>query len=118
MLALKRILAEVDRVGTLVFDEIDSGIGGSVAAVVAAKLREVAKTRQVICITHLPQIAAAADLHLAVDKGTSGGRTVTEVVEVEGEGRVQELARMLAGIKPSKSAVAHAEEMLKRSGSK
>jgi DNA repair protein RecN (Recombination protein N) len=118
MLGLKRILAEVDRVGTLVFDEIDSGIGGSVAAVVAAKLREVAKTRQVICITHLPQIAAAADLHLAVDKGTSGGRTVTEVVEVEGEGRVQELARMLAGTKPSKSAVAHAEEMLKRSGSR
>jgi DNA repair protein RecN (Recombination protein N) len=118
MLALKRILAEVDRVGTLVFDEIDSGIGGSVAAVVAAKLREVARARQVICITHLPQIAAAADLHLAVDKGTSGGRTVTEVVEVEGEGRVQELARMLAGTKPSKSAVAHAEEMLKRSDSK
>ncbi|HVP58299.1 MAG TPA: DNA repair protein RecN [bacterium] len=118
MLALKRVLAEVDRVGALVFDEIDAGIGGSIASVVAAKLREVANARQVICITHLPQIAAAADLHLAVDKATSGGRTVTEVTEVEGEGRVRELARMLAGSKPSRSAVAHAEEMLKRSASR
>ena len=118
MLALKRILAEVDRVGTLVFDEIDAGIGGSIAAVVADKLREVARARQVICITHLPQIAAAADAHLAVDKATSGGRTVTEVVEVRGDGRIQELARMLAGSKPTKSAVAHAEEMLKRSSAK
>jgi DNA repair protein RecN (Recombination protein N) len=118
MLALKRILAEVDRVGTLVFDEIDAGIGGGVAAVVAGKLREVAGARQVICITHLPQIAAVADLHLAVDKATSAGRTTTEVTEVEGKGRVQELARMLAGSKPPKSAVAHAEEMLKQSGSR
>ncbi len=117
MLALKSILAGVDRVGTLVFDEIDSGIGGSIADVVAAKLHEVSKSRQVICITHLPQIAAAAEMHLAVGKASSRGRTVTTVVEARGEERVKELARMLAGSKPPKSAVVHAEEMLKRSGS-
>jgi DNA repair protein RecN (Recombination protein N) len=117
MLALKSILAGVDRVGTLVFDEIDSGIGGSIADVVAAKLHEVSKSRQVICITHLPQIAAAAEMHLAVGKASSRGRTVTTVVEARGEERVKELARMLAGSNPPKSAVVHAEEMLKRSGS-
>jgi DNA repair protein RecN (Recombination protein N) len=117
MLALKRILAEVDRVGTLVFDEIDVGIGGSTADVVAGKLREVAGSRQVICITHLPQIAAAAELHLAVGKGTARGRTITKVAEVRGEDRVRELARMLAGSKAPKTALVHAEEMLKRSGS-
>jgi DNA repair protein RecN (Recombination protein N) len=117
MLALKRVLADVDTVGTLVFDEIDSGIGGGIADVVAAKLREVGRSRQVICITHLPQIAAAAELHLAVGKGTQKGRTVTNVAEVRGKDRVTELARMLAGAKPPQSAMVHAEEMLRRSGS-
>ncbi|MFZ1946464.1 MAG: DNA repair protein RecN, partial [bacterium] len=113
MLALKRILADADRVGTLVFDEIDAGIGGSISDVVAAKLSEVARLRQVICITHLAQIAAAAEAHLAVEKVAAGGRTITRVIEVDGERRVQELARMIAGAKPSKSALAHAEGMLK-----
>jgi DNA repair protein RecN (Recombination protein N) len=118
MLALKRILADADRVGTLVFDEIDAGIGGGIADVVADKLHEVAKSKQVICITHLPQIAAAAELHLAVGKASTGGRTVTQVIEVEGTDRVRELARMLAGTKPPRTAVVHAEEMLKRSRSR
>jgi DNA repair protein RecN (Recombination protein N) len=113
MLALKGILADADEVGTLVFDEIDSGIGGSISDVVAAKLLEVARLRQVICITHLAQIAAAAEVHLAVDKAAAGGRAITMVTEVEGERRVQELARMIAGAKPPKSALAHAEGMLK-----
>jgi DNA repair protein RecN (Recombination protein N) len=118
MLALKRILAEADRVETLVFDEIDAGIGGTVADVVAAKLRDVSRSRQVICITHLPQIAAAAGFHLAVDKSTVRGRTVTRIEEVRGQERVKELARMLAGSKAPKTALVHAEEMLKRSGSR
>ena len=118
MLALKRILANVDRVETLVFDEIDSGIGGTIADVVAAKLREVAASRQVICITHLPQIAAAADLHLAVGKAEVNGRTVTKVIEVKGQDRVREIARMIAGSKAPKTAWVHAEEMLRQSAAK
>jgi len=114
MLALKSILADADQVDTMIFDEIDSGIGGSMADVVGAKLREVAGSRQVVCITHLPQIAAPADVHLAVDKVTAGGRAKTEVKRVEGEARVEELVRMLGGRKAPASARTHAEEILKR----
>ena len=96
-------------------DEIDAGIGGSMADVVGAKLREVANSRQVICITHLPQIAALADLHLAVGKVSFGGRTVTHVMRVDGEARVKELTRMIGGKKPTTSARLHAEEILKKS---
>lgn len=118
MLALKRVLADVDRVGTLVFDEIDSGIGGTIADVVASKLRQVSASRQVICITHLAQIAAAADLHLAVDKDEIKGRTVTRIDQVSGEGQVKEIVRMLAGAKAPKAAWVHAQEMLKRKASR
>jgi DNA repair protein RecN (Recombination protein N) len=114
MLGLKRILADVDQVDIIVFDEIDAGIGGGMADVVGAKLREVSGSRQVICITHLPQIAAPADLHLAVGKTSRGGRTVTGIDRVEGEARVEELARMLGGRKTPGSARLHAEEILKR----
>jgi DNA repair protein RecN (Recombination protein N) len=114
MLGLKRILAEVDQVDSMVFDEIDAGIGGGMADVIGAKLREVAGSRQVICVTHLAQIAARADLHLAVAKSSAGGRTVTRVRRVDGEARVDELARMLGGKKPPESARLHAEEILKR----
>jgi DNA repair protein RecN (Recombination protein N) len=118
MLALKSILAEADRVETMIFDEIDAGIGGGMADVVARKLREVAGSRQVVCITHLPQIAAPADLHLAVGKVTAGGRTKTEVKRVEGEARVEELVRMLGGRKAPDAARLHAEEILKRAVAK
>jgi DNA repair protein RecN (Recombination protein N) len=114
MLALKSILAGVDQVDTMVFDEVDAGIGGSMADVVGAKLREVAGSRQVVCITHLPQIAAPADLHLAVGKVTAGGRTVTEIAPVEGEARIEELVRMIGGRKAPESARLHAEEILRR----
>jgi DNA repair protein RecN (Recombination protein N) len=80
---------------------------------VAAKLRQVSVSRQVICITHLAQIAAAADLHLAVDKDEIGGRTVTKIDQVSGEERVREIVRMLAGAKAPKAAWVHAQEMLK-----
>jgi DNA repair protein RecN (Recombination protein N) len=114
MLSLKRILADIDQVDTMVFDEIDSGIGGEMADVVGAKLREVAGSRQVICITHLPQIAAPADLHLAVEKASLAGRTVTRVELVDGEDRVLEIARMIGGGGARESARHHAREILKR----
>jgi DNA repair protein RecN (Recombination protein N) len=115
MLGLKKILAEVDEVDSLVFDEVDSGIGGTMADVIAGKLHEVARSRQVVCITHLAQIAGSADLHLHVGKSAVRGRTVTRVVEVDGEARVRELARMIGGKQPPRSARMHAEEILKRS---
>jgi DNA repair protein RecN (Recombination protein N) len=118
MLALKSVLADVDRVDTMVFDEIDSGIGGSMADVVGVKLKEVACSRQVICITHLAQIAAPADLHLAVGKRSAGGRTTTEVQMVEGDARIAELARMIGGRKAPDVARRHAEEILKRAVAK
>jgi DNA repair protein RecN (Recombination protein N) len=114
MLALKSILAEVDEVGTLVFDEIDAGIGGGTADTVAMKLRRVADSRQVICITHLPQIAVAGNLHLKVEKATGEGRTTASVVAVEGKRRIEEVARMIDGRKPSGSAITHAEEILSK----
>jgi DNA repair protein RecN (Recombination protein N) len=118
MLGLKRILADVDQVEVMVFDEIDSGIGGGMADVVGTKLREVSRARQVVCITHLAQIAAPADVHLAVGKATVGTRTATSVARVDGEARVLELARMLGGKKAPGSARLHAEEILKRAVSK
>ncbi len=113
MLALKAVLAKVDRVGTLVFDEIDVGIGGRVADVVGAKLAEIGAERQVICITHLPQIAAKAGRHLVVRKEAAGGHTTVEVNEVAGTARVRELARMLAGEDVTPTALKHAEALLK-----
>jgi DNA repair protein RecN (Recombination protein N) len=116
MLALKSILADVDEVGTLVFDEIDAGIGGGTADTVAVKLRQVADRRQVICITHLPQIAVAGNLHLKVDKASGAGGTTATVAAVEGKHRIDEVARMIDGRKPSASAVTHAEQILKKAG--
>jgi DNA repair protein RecN (Recombination protein N) len=116
MLALKSILAEVDEVGTLIFDEIDAGIGGGTADTVAAKLRQVADSRQVICITHLPQIAVAGNLHLKVEKVTGEGKTRASVLVVEGKERIEEVARMIDGRRPSGSALNHAEEILDKAG--
>jgi len=114
MLALKAILARHDRLATLVFDEIDSGIGGATAAVVAERLREVAAHHQVFVVTHLPQIAALADHHLAVRKDDARGRASTSVDVLEGEVRVAELARMLGGDAASETGRAHARALLAR----
>jgi DNA repair protein RecN (Recombination protein N) len=114
MLALKAILARHDRLATLVFDEIDSGIGGATAAVVAERLRDVAGHHQVFVVTHLPQIAALADHHLAVRKDDAGGRAATSVDALEGEVRVAELARMLGGDAASETGRAHARALLTR----
>ncbi len=113
MLALKRILSKADQVGTYVFDEIDTGIGGSVADVVGKQIRAVADEKQVICITHLAQIAAYADTHFRVEKSTDGGRTRTLVRRLPAPDRKEEIARMLGGAKITDKARAHAEEMLK-----
>ena len=113
LLAVKRALARTDPVATYVFDEVDSGIGGGVAEVVGRLLSEVSHERQVLCVTHLPQVAAFADRHLWVHKRVQGGRTCASVVALESEEeRREELARMLAGVKLTDSAMAHAGELM------
>ncbi|MGI8499014.1 MAG: DNA repair protein RecN [Gemmatimonadaceae bacterium] len=112
MLALKTILARLDRVPTLVFDEVDSGIGGRVALHVGDALRRVASHHQVLAITHLPQIAARAHHHITVAKGARGGVTTADTLLVSGEARVTELARMLGGDPESDVSRAHARELL------
>jgi DNA repair protein RecN (Recombination protein N) len=114
MLAVKQALARTDQVLTYVFDEVDAGIGGGAAETVGRKLKRIAADRQVIVITHLPQVAAFADAHVRVTKTAERGRTKV-AIEVLGEGdRRAELARMLGGAKPSAEALAHAAEMLRR----
>ncbi|HEX8693367.1 MAG TPA: DNA repair protein RecN [Longimicrobium sp.] len=114
MLALKTILARQDAVPTLVFDEVDAGIGGRVALQVGEKMREVAGSHQVFAITHLPQIASRATTHLRVLKREQGGTTTTEVERLEDEERVREIARMLGGDPESAVSLEHARELLER----
>jgi DNA repair protein RecN (Recombination protein N) len=112
MLALKTILARVDRVPTLIFDEVDAGIGGRVGLQVGDTLRRVAKEHQVFAISHLPQIAARAHHHIVVAKGAKGGVTTADITVLEGTSRVNEIARMLGGDPESKVSRAHAKELL------
>ena len=98
---------------TLVFDEIDTGIGGRAAEAVGKKLKELARTSQVLCVTHLPQIATFADHHYLIEKKTVGGRTRTSVRHIAGDERTEEVARMLSGAKVTESSLKHAEQMLK-----
>jgi DNA repair protein RecN (Recombination protein N) len=114
MLAIKTILARLDAVPTLVFDEVDAGIGGRVALQVGEKMRSVAASHQVFAITHLPQIAARAHAHLHVSKRESAGRVATAVQELDAKARVQEIARMLGGDSESQVSLDHARELLER----
>jgi DNA repair protein RecN (Recombination protein N) len=116
MLALKGMLAEADDTPTLIFDEVDSGIGGGMAEVVGRKLAAVGARRQVLCVTHLPQIAAMADAHYRVEKRTRGGRTETSLHRLEGEDRVGEVARMLGAAGSSDLPRQHAAAILERAG--
>ncbi|HTU03649.1 MAG TPA: DNA repair protein RecN, partial [Candidatus Sulfotelmatobacter sp.] len=111
MLALRAILAEADRIPTLIFDEVDAGIGGAMAEVVGRKLLAASRRHQVLCVTHLPQIACFADHHLAVSKRSHRDRTHTAVEPLPAEARAEELARMLGG-GGSEAALRHAEELL------
>ena len=112
MLALKNVLAERDQVPTLIFDEVDTGVSGRAAQRVAEKLRAVSKSKQVLCVTHLPQIAALANTHLLIAKGESRGRTFTTVTPLNLEGRKAELARIIGGTNITETTLKSAEEML------
>jgi DNA repair protein RecN (Recombination protein N) len=112
MLAMKKILAKVGGRQVLIFDEVDSGIGGAMAEVIGRKLRELSQDHQVICVTHLPQIACFADLHHSVRKEVRAGRTLTVVDRLERQAVVEEIARMLGGVKVTEKTRAHAKEML------
>jgi len=112
MLAMKNVLAEQDQVATLIFDEVDTGVSGRAAQRVAEKLRSVAKNKQVLCVTHLPQLAALADNHLLIAKQEKGGRTYTTVTPLDREGRKMELARIIGGANITETTLKSAEEML------
>jgi DNA repair protein RecN (Recombination protein N) len=112
MLAIEVVLAHADTVPTLVFDEVDAGVGGRAAVEIGRRLSRLARSHQVLVVTHLPQVAAFADQHLVVDKGTSGGITRSGVRVLEQSERVVELARMLAGMESTETGRAHAEELL------
>jgi DNA repair protein RecN (Recombination protein N) len=112
MLTLKAILAQVDEVPTLVFDEIDAGIGGQVASLVAAKLKDVARYHQVFVVTHLPQLASRARSHLLVEKSDGEGLSASDVKGLLGDARVREIARMLGGDPESEASQHHARELL------
>jgi DNA repair protein RecN (Recombination protein N) len=114
MLALKTILSTVDRTPTLIFDEVDTGVGGRSGQVVGEKLRDLGRTHQVICITHLPQVAAMGDGHLRIEKQIAGDRTRTAVFSLEGRDRVEEIAAMLGGLPVSERAREAARELLAR----
>lgn len=112
MLAMKNVLAEKDQVATLIFDEVDTGVSGRAAQKVAEKLRSVASHKQVLCVTHLPQLAALADTHLLIAKSEREGRTYTSVTPLDFEGRKRELARIIGGTNITETTLRSAEEML------
>jgi len=113
MLAMKNVLAERDQVATLIFDEVDTGVSGRAAQKVAEKLRAVAEHKQVLCVTHLPQLAALANTHLLIAKGERDGRTYTTVTPLDIEGRKKELARIIGGTNITETTLKSAEEMLR-----
>lgn len=112
MLALKNVLAEQESIGTLVFDEVDTGVSGRAAQKVAEKLAQVSRRKQVLCVTHLPQLAAMADVHFSVEKGERNGRTFTQVVQLDREQRKAELARITGGAKVTGALLESAGELL------
>ncbi len=112
MLALKNVLAENDQVGTLVFDEVDTGVSGRAAQKVAEKLADVARSKQVLCVTHLPQLAAMADTHFSVEKGERKGRTFTQVETLDRQRRKEELARLTSGEHVTGASLESAGELL------
>jgi len=113
MLALKAILARVDNIPSLVFDEVDTGISGRAAQAVGEKLARIAGDRQVLCVTHLPQVAALADRHFRIEKATEGGRTTTRCQLLDDDGRAGEIARMIGGAEVTQYTMAAAHDMIR-----
>jgi DNA repair protein RecN (Recombination protein N) len=117
MLALKRLAPEADRVPTVIFDEVDAGIGGAAATAVGRKLQAVSRNSQILCVTHLPQVAAFADYHHCVVKRELDGRTLTAMERLDNDERVQEMARMLGGASVTEQSLLHAKELIASSAS-
>lgn len=111
MLAIKSVMAETDVSKTLIFDEIDAGISGKTAQLVAEKLNTLSKTHQIICITHLPQIAAMADNHYVIEKSTKDNRTISNITKLSYDESIGELARMLGGSSITDAVVSNAKEL-------
>ena len=114
MLALKNVLAQDDGIGSLIFDEVDTGVSGRAAQKVAEKMADVAGSKQVLCVTHLPQIAAMADTHFSVEKGERDGRTYTRVERLDQQGREEELARLIGGTAVTPALMKSARELLQQ----
>ena len=115
MLAMKNVLADKDQVGTMIFDEIDTGVSGRAAQKIGRKLHEVSRGRQVICVTHLAQVAAFADHHLLISKNVLEGKTYTTVKPLTASDRVKELARIMGGDVVTSATLNAAEELLEKS---
>jgi len=111
MLAIKTILADADHMDTVIFDEVDTGVSGRTAQMVAEKLMVISRRRQILCITHLPQIAAMADTHFLIEKSTEEERTVTRVFPLENETMTNELARLIGGAEITAATLTAASEM-------
>ena len=114
MLAMKNVLSEQDQVGTMVFDEVDTGVSGRAAQKVAEKMARISRRKQVLCVTHLPQLAAMADTHFSVEKGERGGRTYTNVTQLDRVQRCAELARLTGGSRVTETMLSGAEELLRQ----
>ena len=112
MLAMKNVLSEQDQVNTLVFDEVDTGVSGRAAQKVAEKMARIARKKQVLCVTHLPQLAAMADTHFSVEKGEERGRTLTHVTRLDRAQRCTELARLTGGAQVTETMLKSADELL------
>jgi DNA repair protein RecN (Recombination protein N) len=112
MLAIELVFSKSGASKTMIFDEVDAGIGGAAAIEVGKRLKALAKNHQIVVVTHLPQVAAFADKHLKVEKSASGNITTSSVIELDSDARVTEIARMMAGIQDSASALEHARELL------
>lgn len=112
MLAIKSILSDADDVNTMIFDEIDTGVSGRAAGKIAEKLRAVAKNKQVLCITHLAQLASKADNHYLIEKNVIDGKTATTVTLLSGQRRIEEIARIMGGSQVTQTTLDAARELI------